>query len=93
MENRLPLTDKNGEVRELKKKDFKSFKAASEVLPAELISLLPKRGGRPAGTSAKRSTTVRFDNDILESFRSTGKGWQTRMNDALREWLKEHNAR
>ncbi len=46
--------------------------------------------GRPAGTGAKSSTTVRFDNDILTAFKSTGKGWQTRMNNALREWLREH---
>jgi uncharacterized protein (DUF4415 family) len=47
------------------------------------------RRGRPAG-SRKISTTVRFDKDILEAFRKRGKGWQTRMNAALREWLAEH---
>jgi hypothetical protein len=26
----------------------------------------------------------------LAAFKATGKGWQTRMNEALREWLKEH---
>ena len=34
--------------------------------------------------------TVRFDLDILAAFKATGKGWQTRMNDTLREWLKDH---
>lgn len=47
------------------------------------------RRGRPVGQT-KASQTVRFDLDILAAFKSTGKGWQTRMNDALREWLKEH---
>ena len=47
------------------------------------------RRGRPAGQT-KASQTVRFDLDILAAFKATGKGWQTRMNDALREWLKEH---
>lgn len=46
--------------------------------------------GRPQGTGQKKSTTVRFDNDILDAFKSTGKGWQSRMNAALRDWLKEH---
>jgi uncharacterized protein (DUF4415 family) len=46
--------------------------------------------GRPSGTGQKTSTTVRFDNDILDAFKSTGKGWQSRMNAALRDWLKEH---
>ena len=47
------------------------------------------RRGRPAGRT-KASTTLRFDVDILEAFKSTGKGWQTRMNNALRDWLKTH---
>jgi len=47
------------------------------------------RRGRPAGHT-KASQTVRFDLDVLAAFKSTGKGWQTRMNKALREWLKEH---
>jgi len=46
--------------------------------------------GRPAGSGKKTAATLRFDNDILAAFRATGKGWQTRMNNALREWLKEH---
>ena len=46
--------------------------------------------GRPAGTGAKSTTTIRLDNDILSLFKSTGRGWQTRVNNALREWLKEH---
>ncbi len=39
----------------------------------------------------KVSTTIRFDSDVLAAFKSTGKGWQTRMNDALKAWLKEHH--
>ncbi|MDR0476387.1 MAG: BrnA antitoxin family protein [Desulfobulbaceae bacterium] len=44
--------------------------------------------GRPKGSGVKRSTTVRFDDDVLAAFKSMGKGWQTRMNDALRDWVK-----
>ena len=47
------------------------------------------RRGRPTGLT-KASQTVRFDLDVLAAFKATGKGWQTRMNEALREWLKEH---
>lgn len=50
-----------------------------------------RRGrGRPAG-SDKTQITLRVDNDTLASFRTTGKGWQSRMNEALREWLKTHS--
>lgn len=48
-----------------------------------------KKRGRPVG-SGKASTTIRFDLDVLEAFRSGGPGWQSRMNAALREWLATH---
>jgi uncharacterized protein (DUF4415 family) len=40
----------------------------------------------------KEQVVIRYDADILAHFRATGKGWQTRMNDALKEWVKEHSA-
>ena len=49
-----------------------------------------KRRGRPAGADTKVSTTIRFDADVLAAFKAQGDGWQTRMNDALRDWLKSH---
>lgn len=55
------------------------------------IEAYRKQRGRPAG-SDKESTTIRFDRDILAAFRAAGPGWQTRMNAALREWLKTHSA-
>lgn len=48
------------------------------------------RPGRVLGSGVKASQTIRFDVAILEAFKATGKGWQTRMNEALRDWLKEH---
>jgi uncharacterized protein (DUF4415 family) len=48
-----------------------------------------RRRGRPVG-SGKESTTIRFDRDILDAFKAVGPGWQTRINAALREWLKTH---
>ncbi|MES2150328.1 MAG: BrnA antitoxin family protein [Pseudomonadota bacterium] len=47
-----------------------------------------KRRGRPAGSGTKVSTTIRFDAQVLAAFKATGDGWQTRMNDALKEWLR-----
>lgn len=51
-----------------------------------------KRRGRPFGSN-KESTTIRFDADVLNAFRSRGPGWQSRMNAALREWLETHPVR
>jgi uncharacterized protein (DUF4415 family) len=54
------------------------------------IAAYRKRRGRPIG-SEKESTTIRFDQDVLAAFRAAGPGWQTRMNAALRDWLKNHS--
>lgn len=43
------------------------------------------RRGRPPAEAPKISTTVRLDADVVEYFRSAGRGWQTRLNAALRK--------
>ena len=45
---------------------------------------MKKMRGRPAGSN-KTLVHIRLDNDLLERFKATGAGWQTRMNDALRK--------
>jgi uncharacterized protein (DUF4415 family) len=47
--------------------------------------------GRPKAENTKQALTVRYDVDVIEAFKATGKGWQTRMNAALRDWLKTHS--
>ena len=50
-----------------------------------------KRGrGRPLGSGKKEQVTLRLDAHILEKFKATGNGWQTRINDALLDWTKHH---
>ena len=34
---------------------------------------------------------IELDLDVLNAFKATGKGWQTRINEALKEWLREHS--
>ncbi len=45
-----------------------------------------KRGrGRPAASVKRPTLNMRIDADVLEAFKATGQGWQTRINAALRE--------
>ena len=62
---------------------------AQPVTEEELAMFFPKIG-RPKSSYRKLSTTIRFDPDVLLAFKATGPGWQTRMNDALKEWLAAH---
>ena len=78
---------------ELTDDDFKRMRPASEVLPelfgAKLAAeMLKPKKGRPNTDTPKIATGIRLDPEVLEAFRATGKGWQTRINDALKEWLK-----
>lgn len=70
--------------------DFQHARSAADVLPEimgkEHAHALLTRG-RPKSRNPKVALTIRYDAEIVESFRATGPGWQTRMNAALREWL------
>lgn len=74
---------------------FEKAKPAAEVLPslfgeeAAAQMLLPRRG-RPPLAHPKEHVNIRLDADVLEAFKRTGAGWQTRLNRALREWLATH---
>lgn len=57
---------------------LKEAKTAAELFP----QLIQK--------TRKVSTTIEYDADIISAFRATGNDWQNRMNEALREWLREH---
>ena len=54
----------------------------------DLPSLAAKvRRGRPLSENRKVALKLRIDPDIVERFKEGGPGYQSRMNDALREWL------
>ena len=45
------------------------------------------RRGRPPVAKPKVSTTIRLSQDVIDHFRAGGRGWQTRIDEALREWI------
>jgi len=48
------------------------------------------RIGRPKAAVTKVPTTIRFDPDVLAALKATGAGWQTRVNEAMRDWVNTH---
>ena len=40
--------------------------------------------GRPLGSGNKTQVTLRIDTDVLNKFKATGSGWQSRINEALK---------
>ena len=89
MARRKPLISADGEVRELSAEDMAKFKPAAEVLPLSLKKKLGVRSPQKAPT--KERITIRLSREVVEQFRASGDGWQTRVDAALRDWLKSHS--
>ena len=56
---------------------------AAPELETENVRVRVQRGN-PKARATKVSTTIRLDPDVLDSFKASGPGWQSRINDALR---------
>jgi uncharacterized protein (DUF4415 family) len=58
-----------------------------ELSRAEFRELKPVRRGRPKSAAHKLPVTVRLDPQVVEYFRASGRGWQTRVNEALADYV------
>ncbi|HEY9009816.1 MAG TPA: BrnA antitoxin family protein [Devosia sp.] len=83
------MTDEEGEVRELTAEDFKHFRPSSEF--PELVEAFERARGQrgPQKTPVKDRVGLRLDHEVVEYFRSTGRGWQSRINEVLAEHVKK----
>ena len=75
---------------------FAKAKPASEFFDAKtyaaLLTLKRRPGERgPQKAPPKISTTIRLSSDVLQAFRASGDGWQTRIDAALKDWLRTHS--
>lgn len=61
------------------------YRAGKLVRPADggFVKL-----GRPKMANPKRQVTLRLDSDVLDGFRESGPGWQSRINEILRNAVK-----
>lgn len=85
------VDDENPEWTEA---DFARARPAAEVLREQFgaeaaAHLLKPKRGRPPKAARKRPVNIRLSPEVLEHFRATGPGWQTRMEEVL----KKHVAR
>ena len=86
MASRKNVIDREGEVADLSRLD----KAEIKPFTALPKSLQAKLKGRPKAAVTKERITIRLSPEVVQTFRATGEGWQTRMDAALKEWLKTH---
>jgi len=67
---------------------------AQPLTPKQLKEMVPMRTlrGRPKLDNKKLLLSVRYSPEVVAYFKSTGEGWQSRMDEALREYVAQHHA-
>ena len=60
-------------------------KPFDQAFPALADAMRKNVGGRPKSENPKVAVSLRLDQEVVASFKASGPGWQTRMNDALRD--------
>lgn len=72
----------------------RSDRNAQPLTPKQLKEMVPMRTlrGRPKSDNKKLLVSVRYSPEVVAYFKSTGAGWQSRMDEALREYIEQHRA-
>ncbi len=76
-------------------KDVARARPARDVLPelfgTHAAKAMLKPRGRPPAEVVKDRITIRLSPDVTAAFRASGNGWQTRIDAALKDWLRTHS--
>lgn len=79
-----PPPDFDDDAPELTDEQIKELRPAREWFAEQDIPM-PVPRGRPKAEVTKIPVTMRMDVDVVEAYKATGKGWQTRMQRVLAE--------
>lgn len=73
----------------------KSDPDAPPLTPKQLKAMVPMRTlrGRPKSENKKLLVSVRYSPEVVAYFKSTGEGWQSRMDGVLRKYVERHSRR
>ncbi len=69
-------------------KQLNSMKPIESVMPSAFIKAVQEgRVGRPPKADKKQVISLRLEPDVIEAYKATGKGWQSRISDILRQHM------
>lgn len=77
----IALDPDNPEITE---EEFRQMRPFAEVFPQWAAEIRRARG-RPTSETPRKVVSIRLDQDVIEKYRASGKGWQARMNADLRK--------
>ncbi|HHW7567143.1 TPA: BrnA antitoxin family protein [Mannheimia haemolytica] len=66
------------------------FSQMPKELQALVVQSQAKKRGRPVSQNKKVSVTIRYSSNVIEAFKATGKGWQSRMNKVLEDYIAQY---
>ena len=68
---------------------------AQPLTPKQLQAMVPMKSlrGRPMSENKKMLVSVRYSPEVVAFFRSTGAGWQSRMDGVLQQYVARHSKR
>jgi len=83
----LPTPEEEAQINAGIAADPDTFEPTDE----EFLQFRRVSPGRPVSEVTKERISIRLSPDVLAAFRSTGKGWQTKVDVVLKQWLKDHS--
>ena len=68
---------------------------AQPLTPKQLQAMVPLKSmrGRPKSENKKLLVSVRYSPEVVAYFKSTGEGWQSRMDGVLQQYVSRHSRR
>ena len=86
---RMPSTDEDKAITAAAKSD----PDAQPLTPKQLKAMVPLKAlrGRPKSENKKLLVSVRYSPEVVAYFKSTGEGWQSRMDSVLRKYVARHS--
>lgn len=71
--------------------EFKAMRPTSKAHPEVVAQYRRAQGERgPQKAPTKERITIRIDAEVLDFFKAGGSGWQTRLDQVLKEYVQEH---
>lgn len=86
---RVPSVEENARIVAAAKAD----PDAQPLTRTQLKAMVPLKSGRPKSENKKLLVSVRYSPEVVEYFRSTGEGWQSRMDGVLQEYVSKQAPR
>jgi len=82
---RMPTVEEDRAITAAAKND----PDAQPLTPKQLAAMVPIRAvrGRPPSPNKKQLVSIRYSPEVLEYFKATGEGWQSRIDGVLKQYV------